>query len=76
MGLLLVALVEGIDGGVGKWARGVWGVKEGEVDANGVVFDSLVFIRVYELDGDVERNGGVLRVGGVGEGFVEGRDVN
>ncbi|KAJ1393180.1 hypothetical protein SESBI_35229 [Sesbania bispinosa] len=70
-GLLLVALVEPVDGGVAEGTSGVEIDEDAEVELNGVVFDALVLVGVDELKG--EEKGGVWR--GI-EGFVEGRNVN
>ncbi len=66
-----MALVEPLERGVGERARGVGIVEDPEVELNGVVFDALVLVRVFELDG--EEDCGV--VWGI-KGFVEGRNVN
>lgn len=63
---LTMALVEGVQGGVGEEVCGV-GVDEGEV--NGVVSDPFVLVGIGELE--LEDNGVVFGIGGKGEGLKE-----
>lgn len=63
-GLLLVALVEPLHGGVAEWAREVDALEDSEGEENVVVLDAFVLVPVGELES--EEYCGVFVVSGIG----------